>query len=153
MTIYFYTPHEQPYGCFSNFSRHGVDLDGAWWPTTEHYFQAQKFAGTSYADRIREVSSPKQAADMGRSRKMPLRADWEQMKDEVMLKAVQRKFELHPEIRKVLLSTGEEELVENAPGDYYWGCGADGSGRNQLGKTLMQVRATLRQSVDSAAKG
>lgn len=153
MTIYVYTPHEQPYGCFSNFSRHGVDLDGAWWPTTEHYFQAQKFAGTSYADRIREVSSPKQAADMGRSRKMPLRADWEQMKDEVMLKAVQRKFELHPEIRKVLLSTGEEELVENAPGDYYWGCGADGSGRNQLGKTLMQVRATLRQSVDSAAKG
>mgnify|MGYP001427527564 CR=1 FL=1 len=153
MTIYFYTPHEQPYGRFSNFSRHGVDLDGVWWPTTEHYFQAQKFAGTSCADRIREVSSPKQAADMGRSHEMPLRADWEQMKDEVMLKAVQRKFELHPEIRKVLLSTGEEELVENAPGDYYWGCGADGSGRNQLGKTLMQVRATLRQSVGSAAKG
>jgi N-glycosidase YbiA len=84
--------------------------------------------------KIREASSPKQAADMGLSRKMPLRADWEHMKDEVMLKAVQRKFELHPEIRKILLSTGEEELVENAPGDYYWGCGADGSGRNQLGK-------------------
>lgn len=146
MTIYFYTPREQPYGCFSNFSRHGVDLDGAWWPTTEHYFQAQKFTDASYMERIRAASSPKQAAELGRSRKMPLRPDWEKVKDAVMLKAVQRKFELHAEIRAILLSTGEEELIENAPGDYYWGCGADGTGRNQLGKTLMVVRATLRES-------
>jgi ribA/ribD-fused uncharacterized protein len=146
MTIYFYTPREQPYGCFSNFSRHGVDLDGAWWPTTEHYFQAQKFTDIPYMERIRTASNPKQAAELGRSREMPLRPDWEAVKDAVMLKAVQRKFELHAEIREILLSTGEEELVENAPGDYYWGCGADGTGRNQLGKTLMQVRDILRQS-------
>lgn len=144
MTIYFYSNREQPYGCFSNFSSHGVDLDGAWWPTVEHYFQAQKFAGTPYAEKIRLASAPKQAAEMGRSRQQPLRPDWEQVKDAVMLKAVQRKFELHAEPRAILLSTGDEELVESAPGDYYWGCGADGSGRNQLGKTLMQVRAALR---------
>lgn len=144
MTIYFYTPREQPYGCFSNFSRHGVDLDGAWWPTTEHYFQAQKFTDAAYVERIRAAHNPMQAAELGRSRKMPLRPDWERVKDVVMLKAVQRKFELHAEIREILLSTGEKEIVENAPGDYYWGCGADGSGRNQLGKTLMQVRAILR---------
>jgi ribA/ribD-fused uncharacterized protein len=145
MTVYFYSKHEQPYGCFSNFSPHGVDLDGAWWPTVEHYFQAQKFSGTPYAEKIRLASSPKQAAEMGRNRKIPLRPDWEQVKDAIMLRAVQRKFELHAEPRAILLSTGAEELVESAPGDYYWGCGADGSGRNQLGKTLMQVRATLRQ--------
>jgi hypothetical protein len=34
-------------------------------------------------------------------------------------------------------------LDENAPGDYYWGCGKDGTGRNQLGLTLMQVRDIL----------
>jgi hypothetical protein len=44
----------------------------------------------------------------------------------------------------VLLGTGDEELVENAPGDYYWGCGADGSGRNMLGRILMEVRSGLR---------
>ncbi|MGW6992326.1 hypothetical protein [Streptomyces sp. NPDC054946] len=27
MTIYFYGTEEVPYGCFSNFSAHGVDLD------------------------------------------------------------------------------------------------------------------------------
>jgi N-glycosidase YbiA len=143
MTIYFYSSRETPYGVFSNFSRHGIDLDGAWWPTVEHYFQAQKFAGTPYAETIRAAHAPKQAAELGRSRKVPLRDDWEKIKDTVMLKAVQRKFELHAELRVLLLATGEEELVENAPGDYYWGCGADGSGKNMLGQTLMLVRAAL----------
>lgn len=39
MTIYFYSTREQPYGCFSNFSRHGFELDGAYYKTSEHYFQ------------------------------------------------------------------------------------------------------------------
>ena len=38
------------YGCFSNFSKHGFELDRKYWPTSEHYFQAQKFAGTEYAE-------------------------------------------------------------------------------------------------------
>lgn len=144
MTIYFYSNREEPYGCFSNFSAHGVDLDGLWWPTTEHYFQAQKFVGTPSMEKVRRAVSPKQAAEFGRDRQQPLRADWEDVKDAVMFKAVLRKFEFHAEIREILLSTGEEELVENAPGDYYWGCGADGSGQNKLGKILEQVRANLR---------
>ncbi|HEY4387291.1 MAG TPA: NADAR family protein [Ktedonobacteraceae bacterium] len=145
MTIYFYSVREEPYGCFSNFSRHGVSLDEVWWPTVEHYFQAQKFAGTPFAEKIREAATPKQAADMGRDRKLPLRGDWEQVKDAIMFKAVQRKFEMHAEIRTLLLATSTEELVENAPGDYYWGCGADGSGQNRLGKTLMRVRTILQR--------
>jgi len=144
MTIYFYSTREKPHGCFSNFSRHGIDLEGDWWPTVEHYFQAQKFAGTAYATQIQQATTPKQAAELGRSRKRPLRPDWEQIKDDVMLKAVLRKFELHEELRTILLDTGEEDIVENAPGDYYWGCGADGSGKNTLGKLLVKVRNTLR---------
>jgi ribA/ribD-fused uncharacterized protein len=145
MTIYFYSTREKPYGCFSNFSRHGIDLEGNWWPTVEHYFQAQKFAGTPYATQIQQATTPKQAAELGRSRKHPLRPDWEQIKDEMMLRAVLRKFETHEELRTILLETGEEDIVENAPGDYYWGRGADGSGKNMLGKLLVQVRNTLRQ--------
>lgn len=145
MTIYFYTPHEEPYGCFSNFTRHGIEVDGVWWLTVEHYFQAQKFAGTSHEAQIQRALTPKQAAEMGRNRKWSLRSDWEQVKDEVMFKAVLRKFETHQGLRAFLLSTGEEEIVESAPGDYYWGCGADGSGQNKLGKILMEVRGILLQ--------
>jgi ribA/ribD-fused uncharacterized protein len=144
VTIYFYSTQGQ-YGCFSNFSRHRFELDGLVWPTSEHYFQAQKFAGTPYAEEIRRAATAKQAANLGRDRKHPLRKDWEQVKDSVMKRAVLRKFETHGEIGAVLLQTGDEDLVENAPGDYYWGCGKTGTGQNKLGKILMDVRAILRQ--------
>lgn len=141
--IYFYSTKEK-YGCFSNFSAHGFNLDGFYWPTSEHYFQAQKFVETPHADQIRVVKTPKDAAKMGRDRSRPLRSDWEQVKDDIMRKAVLRKFETHKDIREELLSTGDAEIVENSPIDYYWGCGADGSGKNMLGIILMEVREILR---------
>lgn len=144
MSIYFYSTVDA-YGCFSNFSAHGIELKGAWWPTTEHYFQAQKFAGTAHEEAIRLAKTPKQAAEMGRDRNRPLRLDWEQVKDDVMREAVRQKFRTHPELQRILLDTGAAPLVENAPSDYYWGIGADGSGKNKLGQILMEVRAELRQ--------
>lgn len=144
MAIYFYSSREKPYGCFSNFSAHGLTLDGVWWATSEHYFQAQKFVGTPHADQIRQVKLPKDAARLGRQRTRPLRPDWEAVKDDVMRKGVLRKFETHADIRDILLSTGNQDLVENAPGDYYWGCGQNGTGKNMLGKILMEVRERLR---------
>ncbi|MDY6806707.1 MAG: NADAR family protein [Cyanobacteriota bacterium] len=144
MTIYFYGTRSE-YGCFSNFSPHGIELDGVWWPTNEHFFQAQKFAGTPHAHAIRVVKAPRDAAKMGRDRSRPLRKDWEEVKEEIMGRGVLRKFETHGDIREVLLSTGDEEIVENSPSDYYWGCGKDGSGKNRLGVILMEVREKLRE--------
>ncbi len=143
MAIYFYSDREQPYGCFSNFSAHGFVLDDLYWPTSEHYFQAQKFAGTPIAEKIRGLNKPKEAANMGRDRSFPLRSDWESVKDDVMRRAVLAKFQTHGDIRSILLGTGDEDLVENAPGDYYWGCGTDGTGQNKLGLILMELRQIL----------
>jgi ribA/ribD-fused uncharacterized protein len=151
MPIYFYSAREEPYGCFSNFSAHGFELDGAWWPTSEHYFQAQKFAGTPRCDQIRGAQSARIAAHMGRSRQHPLRSDWEQVKDEIMRKAVLKKFETHADIRAILLGTGNERIIESAPNDYYWGYGADGSGKNKLGLILMEVRKILRERLKPEA--
>jgi len=145
MKIYFYNTRER-YGCFSNFSAHGFELDGLYWSTSEHYFQAQKFPLTLDAEQIRLVKTPKEAAKMGRERTRPLRADWQQVKDDIMQKAVLRKFETHADIREILLSTKDAEIVENSPIDYYWGCGANGSGKNRLGIILMEVREILRHS-------
>ena len=144
MPIYFYSTRDE-YGCFSNFSRHGFELDGLWWATSEHYFQAQKFVTTDRAwfEKIREVKTPKDAARMGRDRSHPLRSDWEQVKDSIMQQGVLKKFQTHADIREILLATGDELIVENAPGDYYWGCGKDGSGKNKLGQILMAVREEL----------
>jgi hypothetical protein len=144
--ITFYTANE-PYGCFSNFSHHGFELDGLWWPTSEHYFQAQKFAGTMHEELVRLAPSPRAAARMGRDRSRPPRADWEVVKDDVMRKAVLRKFEHRADLRALLLDTGNEEIIENSPIDSYWGCGADGQGKNMLGKILMETRDILRERV------
>lgn len=145
MTIYFYNIREQ-YGCFSNFSPHGFVLDELYWSTSEHYFQAQKFIATPYLEKLRLVKTPKEAANMGRQRTLPLRPDWEEVKDNIMRKAVFSKFSTNKDIQEILLSTGNEKLVENSPIDYYWGCGADGSGKNMLGIVLMEVRQQLKYS-------
>ncbi|NOK60917.1 MAG: NADAR family protein [Chloroflexi bacterium AL-W] len=143
MTIYFYSVRDA-YGCFSNFSPHSIELNGKWWATTEHYFQAQKFVGTEHEEQTRLAKTPKQAAEMGRNRSRPLRADWEVVKDAVMREAVLQKFLTHHDIQSLLLETGDEELVEQTTYDYYWGCGTDGTGKNMLGQILMEVRAEIR---------
>jgi ribA/ribD-fused uncharacterized protein len=152
MAIYFYSTREK-FGCFSNFSPHGFELDGKFWKTSEHYFQAMKFVGSAHEEAIRLASSPKDAAVLGRSRTFPLRADWEQVKDQIMKNGVLAKFGSHADIRAVLLGTGEEEIVENAPGDAYWGCGADGKGKNMLGKILVEVRTELRNTETHSGSG
>ncbi len=150
MSILFYSDREQPYGCFSNFSKHGFNLDGHYWRTSEHYFQAQKFQpGSTAYNRVRDAHSPKQAAELGRDRALPLRADWETVKEDAMRRALQAKFATHADIRAVLLETGDEDLVENAPGDYYWGVGKDGSGKNRLGFLLVELREQLRGETEA----
>jgi N-glycosidase YbiA len=143
MPIYFYSTRDA-YGCFSNFSAHGIELKGAWWPTNEHYFQAQKFAGTDHEEAVRRAKTPKQAAEMGRDRSRPLRPDWEQVKDDIMREAVRQKFLAHKDIQQILLGTGDEELIEATTNDYYWGCGTNRTGKNMLGTILMEVRAEIR---------
>ena len=143
--ISFYNTGEA-YGCFSNFSRHPVYILNKMWPTTEHFFQAMKFEGTEHEDEIREAATPAIAAKLGRDRSKPLREDWEGIKDWVMRLAVKEKFTQHAELRSILLSTGDAELVEHTKNDSYWGDGGDGSGKNMLGKILMEIRERLRSS-------
>src|SRR4051794_13335214 len=45
------------FGCFSNFSPHTITLKGKTWRTSEHYFQAQKFAGTPGEEEVRLAKS------------------------------------------------------------------------------------------------
>ena len=143
MAIYFYSSSEEFFE-LSNFSKHGFTLKGKYWQTVEHYFQAQKFPGLPQEERIRTAPTPSKAKQLGRTRTKSLRADWEKVKDDIMRDAVMAKFRAHDELKKLLLSTGNEKLVENAPKDSYWGCGKNGNGKNMLGKILMETRKALR---------
>jgi ribA/ribD-fused uncharacterized protein len=140
--ILFYRPKEA-HGELSNFSPHGFEMDGKRWPTSEHYFQAQKFAGTEYAEKIRQAASPMIAARLGRSRSHPLRRDWEQVKEDVMRQALRAKFSQNPELAERLMATKCAHLIEHTKNDRYWGDGGDGKGRNRLGELLMELRSEL----------
>jgi nicotinamidase/pyrazinamidase len=134
----------EPYGEFSNFAPFPIELDGKVWPTSEHYFQAQKFPGTAYEIKIRMTPSPSTAAKLGRSRSYPLRADWEEVKDGIMYRAVLAKVLQHERMQRKLLATGSATLIEHTKNDCYWADGGDGTGRNMLGQILMQIRQELQ---------
>jgi N-glycosidase YbiA len=135
-----FTSTGDPFGEFSNFAPFPIRMKGRHWPTSEHYFQAQKFAGTPYEEEVRRAKSPMVAARMGRSRHRPLRKDWESVKDQVMLDALRAKFTQHEDLQSLLLGTGDARIVEHTSNDRYWADGGDGTGRNRLGELLMQLR-------------
>jgi len=145
--LYFFD-EDHPHFELSNFSPHGFELDGVYWPTVEHYFQAQKFPDSTHRKAIRKASTPEKAKQLGQSRDFPLRPDWSQVKDQVMKRALQSKFS-DPTLRNLLLATGERPLIENAPHDPYWGCGPDGKGKNRTGALLMEVREEFRRDTST----
>lgn len=146
--------HDGPYGCFANFAPYPITIAGRTWPTVEHFFQAQKFLGTdptSY-EAVASAPTPKDAAAIGRDRSRPIRADWDLVKDSVMRLAVITKLLAYPKIQRLLLDTGNSEIVEASPKDSYWGTGADGKGKNMLGIILMEAREIFRTGGPLAAE-
>jgi len=132
------------YGEFSNFYKKRIMIDGKKYRSTEHYYQSKKFEGTEWEEYIRNQTTPRKSAEEGRRKDLPLREDWADIKNEIMITALYYKFK-DEALRNLLLSTEEEELVENSPFDCYWGCGLDGSGKNILGKQLMSLRTVIRK--------
>src|ERR1700722_5031015 len=104
VTINFYET-SLPYGCFSNFSRHAIEVDGRTWTTAEHFFQASKFTDHADVEAIREAKAPFIAAQLGRERGRSLRSDWDEVRDGLMLTALRAKFTQHATIGAVLGST------------------------------------------------
>ena len=120
MTIEFYTVAGE-YGCFSNFSRHPIRYKKEWYGTSEAAYQAMKFEGTKYEKVIRKAKGPMEAARIGRDRSLPLRKDWESAKYNIMKDIIREKVKQHESIKKILLSTGSEKIVEHTERDQFWG--------------------------------
>lgn len=132
-----------PYGCLSNFSKDPITVSGIHYQTSEHYFQSEKFLDEKNKMDVINCSTPHLCAETGRDKTRPLRDDWELVKNHVMYEALRLKVEQNPIVKATLLSTKDEEIIEDSPIDYYWGCGRDGSGVNMLGKLWMKLREDL----------
>ncbi|CAG8794029.1 10132_t:CDS:2 [Gigaspora margarita] len=148
--IYFYNKDESYYE-FTNFFRSPVKIDDLDWPTTENYFQAQKFHKHSLRETIRNAWSAREAFAIARRNNYLKRCDWEYedpqkgiFKERVMQKALFAKFRQHENLKYKLLSTSTALLYEHTENDKYWGDGGKfGKGLNRLGYFLMEVRNQL----------
>ncbi len=141
--ILFYNKNA-PYYEFTNFYDAPITIDEKIWPTTEHYFQAQKFPHVNaIQEKIRRSLTGRDAFNIARRYDHLKRKDWDAIKDDAMRRALRAKFTQHLQLKNLLKNTGNKVLVEDSPVDWYWGWGANRTGKNMLGKLLMELRATL----------
>lgn len=127
------------WGCFSNFSKHPIDLQGKIYPTSEHLYQALKMQDPAEHEKVRLAKTPKQSKVIA-YQCISMYPDWDDQKYDVMLDILRIKFEQHDVVKKALLSSAGLDIQEASPYDWWWGTGKDGTGLNMLGKAWMQVR-------------
>ena len=124
----------------SNFYSAPVSYQGILYQNAEAAFHAQK--DPSRRNKFTSLN-PSEAKRLGR--RVELRGDWEQIKDNIMFDVVYYKFIQNPKLAEQLVATGDEELVEgNDWNDRYWGV-CRGVGQNKLGQILQRVRSELRK--------
>ena len=140
------------YEFLSNFYEAPVKWQGITYPTSEHAFQAAKVINPAVRLKIAAAPTPGKAKRMGRQ--VELRADWEQVKENIMYEIVKSKFTQNTYCLLALIATGDAYLIEGTTGwhDNEWGnCDCpkckDIEGKNKLGKILMRVRKELREEL------
>ena len=128
------------YRFLSNFYPCPFIKEGILYKTAEHYYQANKAAHYEDIMLIVKAPTPGDAKRLGRS--IETKSDWDNIKLDVMKKALEMKF-IDTELSYRLLKTGDAILEEgNNWGDTFWGV-CNGVGENHLGKLLMELREVL----------
>jgi len=119
---------------------HPIKMQGMNYETVEAAYQAAKTNDLALREPF---TGMKPGAAKQAGKKLPLRADWEQVKLDLMKALIRTKFK-DPALRAKLIGTGERQLIESNPwGDVYWGV-SKGVGENHLGKILMAIREEAR---------
>ncbi|MDD1016514.1 NADAR family protein [Pseudomonas rubra] len=143
--------------CFSQWFEAGFKEQGILYPSAEHYMMAGKarlFNDPATLAKILAASTPAEAKKLGREVAGYDDAAWVAERSAIVEQANLLKFEQNPGLRKFLLSTDGQVLVEASPVDRIWGIGLDAKapqaadprqwqGLNLLGYALMRVRERL----------
>jgi ribA/ribD-fused uncharacterized protein len=145
LEIRFYRANEKPYGAFSNLYRREVKFEGRIFPTAEHAYQAGKASRQAVREWILSAPTPALAAMAAHGLyTWDVVPNWSKIKFDRMRAVLRAKFDQHPDLKELLLATGNARLVEagtvNNAVNRLWG-EVNGSGENMLGVMLMELRA------------
>ena len=149
-TVRFGSASEGDYKEFSSFFKAPFTVGDKMYGSLAHYFHSMKFAGADddFAEDIRAQKNPALTRSKASSVKdhSPI-ADWDTAKMTIMKSGLRAKFTANPALREKLISTGtapiEATIEEEMRVKDFWSIGADGSGANNMGRLLMEIRSEL----------
>ena len=127
----------------SPFSAHEVEMDGVVYKTAEHAYQTLRMKAGAQ-ESVRTTTSPLEAWRVAQVCKADGLLNETVDKDELMEKIFRAKLTQHQDIKDILIESGNRELLKVYDTDYYWGTGADGSGKNLMGKLWMKLRSEIQ---------
>ena len=136
--IIFFGKYNGALDCFSAFNPAKFFLEDVWWPSVEHYYQAHKVLDEKIKEQIRNCETPEQAKKIASI--YYTRPDWLDIKVDIMYQAFKAMFEQNPKFKAVLLSTGNKNLHQDDPADFFWGY----RGKDKFGQILTRIRTELR---------
>lgn len=148
---------EGKYGCFSQWYVAPFTIEGITYRTCEQYMMAKKallFKDFEHYILILNADDPAADKRYGRQVRNFESKLWRSCNAEVIFHANLAKFSQNPELKEILLGTGDLPLAEASPVDLNYGIGfaetdpeaqdpAKWTGKNLLGETLMKVRSAL----------
>ncbi len=129
---------------FSPYTAHAITIEGNTYPTVEHAYQCLRYDDPSIVAEITKASSPMKAWEISSKYKHLQKPDFRANKREIMKMLLKAKADQHEEVMKALRDSGNKLIVKHIdtypPGDGYWDDGANGEGKNEMGKIWMELR-------------
>jgi len=144
-------------GCLSQWWPAPFTIDGAAYPTAEHWMMAAKarlFGDDEALAAALAAPDPKAAKAAGRAARGFDEQAWAAARFDLVIAGNLAKFRQHPKLGAFLAATRPRVLVEASPRDRIWGIGMSAGnpdasrpsrwrGTNLLGFALMNVRDML----------
>lgn len=160
-SVLYFTGVREPYGWLGNMYAHPIRHDGKLFRTSEALFQWLRFEGHPKVQQEIFV----QMGPMGSKMKARVNqhllnraGNWDEDESDkdLMRLCLRLKVEQHPDVRKGLLATGDQSLVENCSNrdresSRFWGAVYNAAtnqweGENVLGVLWMELRSELRNT-------
>ena len=150
----FFWLDNEKYGEFSNWFVRPFVIDDFKYFCVEQYMMAQKaklFHDAENYTKILRANTAKGCKWLGKQ-VTPFDAKaWDAVKYDVVKAGNRAKYEQNPDLKEMLLSTGDSIMAEASPKDYVWGIAMDAKtaaktdpaewpGENLLGRILMELR-------------
>ena len=136
-------PLDQYEKFLATFSAHAIEYKERLYPTVEHAYHASRYSDEAVQEEIRRAKSPFLGWEVSQKHKADQLAGFDARKSDVMEELCRLKLGQHADVKEGLLASGDDTIVKNYP-DPYWGIGADGVGKNEMGRIWMKLRSELK---------